>query len=140
MNWEAYNYSFAVMVYCIIIGTVFALLPVTKVLYWACKILTISLLGPWMKLVDIFYVMPFYPPPNKADELECKVSFKCLSTYRLFVFNCSKYCFILKEPSFDEFFESPAFKLMTKKGRLAEEKALKVCNMRFCCLCFNRAV
>jgi hypothetical protein len=33
-----------------------------------------------MKLVDIYYVMPYYPPPNKADELEFKVSFKCLST------------------------------------------------------------
>ena len=78
-----------------------------------------------MKLVDILYVVPYYPVPQKGTEkLEVKVSKKEADFVIRFLFNAN-YNF-LKEPNFDSFFESPKFKMITKEGNLALEKGLKV--------------
>ena len=79
-----------------------------------------------MKLVDIFYVMPYYPVPRKGTEkLEVKVSLLRRRTLRLDSYFYTNHTF-LKEPNFDSFFESPKFKMITKEGNLALEKGLKV--------------
>lgn len=104
INWESFHYSFAIVVYCLLIGAAFLVLPLNWLLHWLCRIIVFVFLGPWwvpalfiimillwhywsawysfidvyrMKLFDIFYVMPYYPQPNKETErIEPKVSNK----------------------------------------------------------------
>ena len=79
-----------------------------------------------MKLIDILYVMPYYPVPQKGTEkLEVKVSKKEAGCIIKIFTLITDYTF-LKEPNFDSFFESPKFKMITKEGNLALEKGLKV--------------
>lgn len=107
ITWKAYHYSFAIMVYSILIGTAFVLLPVNKLIQWVCRIVALVILGPWMKLVDIFYIMPYFPAPDReTDTLE------------------------VKEPNVEAFFESSTFKMLTKRVRIAQEEALKLKDMR----------
>mmetsp|Transcript_2409 Transcript_2409/g.4473 ORF Transcript_2409/g.4473 Transcript_2409/m.4473 type:complete len:552 (+) Transcript_2409:343-1998(+) len=107
ITWKAYHYSFAIMVYSTLLGTAFAFLPVNKLIQWVCRVVALIILGPWMKLVDIFYVMPYFPAPDReTNKLE------------------------VKEPNVDALFECSTFKILTKRVRVAEEDALKLKDMR----------
>ena len=107
-TWKSYNYSFVIMVRFFVIGIALALFPITFVFRWICRIVVFTFLGPWMKIIDLYFVQPFYPTSTDKRDL---------NEYQDFIF--------------DKFYD--ATNVMNKlkhKIRLAEEEALKLKDMK----------
>lgn len=108
VTWKSYNYSFVIMIRFLVIGIALAIFPITFIFRWICRIVVFTCLGPWMKIIDVYFVQPFYPTANDEKEL---------SDYKDFIY--------------DTFYD--ATNLMNKlrhKIRLAEEEGLKLKDMK----------
>lgn len=73
------------------------------VMLWACRVFVWTLLGPWMKLVDVFYIHPYY---RTKEELLADPT--------------------VKDTHLESVLTSNSLKEMGKSARLASEEALKV--------------
>jgi hypothetical protein len=54
--WDESIYAFLLVNACLAIGTIFLFVPWSYFIRWTVRIVVWTFLGPWMKLVDIFYV------------------------------------------------------------------------------------
>lgn len=54
--WDESIYAFLIVTCCLILGFLFLWIPWSIFLRWVIRILVWTFLGPWMKLLDIFYV------------------------------------------------------------------------------------
>jgi len=54
--WDESIYSFVIVNACLAVGLVLMIVPWGFIVRWTIRILIWVLLGPWMKLVDIYYV------------------------------------------------------------------------------------
>lgn len=56
ITWQEPLYAFWICLSCLVVGTVFMIVPWGFLTRWTIRALVWLFLGPWMKLVDIFYV------------------------------------------------------------------------------------
>jgi hypothetical protein len=68
--WEECYISFWIATGCILLGTVFLFVPWLFLIKWTSRFVAWTLFGPWMKLVDIFYVSKLEPPSEEDLELK----------------------------------------------------------------------
>lgn len=68
--WEECYISFWVATGCILLGTVFLFVPWLFLIKWTSRAVAWTLFGPWMKLVDIYYVSKLEPPTEEDLELK----------------------------------------------------------------------
>jgi hypothetical protein len=59
--WEECYISFWVVTACFIVGTIFLFVPWFFLMTWTARALVWIFFGPWMKLVDIFYIRKIKP-------------------------------------------------------------------------------
>lgn len=106
LNWRGYQaHQLTVLSFGITVA--WFVLPMEFLVRWVLRILIWTLLGPGMKLVDIFLFHPFY---NTREELEADPSHDGWELERLL--------------------ESEALEKMGEAARLAAEEALKLKDMR----------
>jgi hypothetical protein len=67
VNWKCYT-SYKLTMMSFYIGTLWLILPMHMVFLWFCRIVVWTLLGPWIKLVDIFYIHKNYRTKNELME------------------------------------------------------------------------
>ena len=89
------------------LGTIFLVLPMQYALLWGSRLFVWVFLGPFMKVVDIMLIHPYY---RDREELEANPQFG--------------------ETNLDAILESENLQQMVKKGRIAGEEALKLKDMR----------
>jgi hypothetical protein len=112
INWQGY-YANKFTSTLLFAGTLYLLPPVHLATWWVIRIIAWVLLGPWMKLLDVYAVHKWY---KTADELV-------------------KIVHSGKEPEpdlpdFEELLESEVFLNMSKSGRVIGENAVKLKHMR----------
>eukprot|EP00545_Synedropsis_sp_CCMP1620_P013185 CAMPEP_0119011176 /NCGR_PEP_ID=MMETSP1176-20130426/5499_1 /TAXON_ID=265551 /ORGANISM="Synedropsis recta cf, Strain CCMP1620" /LENGTH=1142 /DNA_ID=CAMNT_0006963953 /DNA_START=65 /DNA_END=3493 /DNA_ORIENTATION=+ len=56
ITWQEPLYAFWIATACLIVGIVFLVVPWAFLMRWTIRVVIWLLLGPWMKLVDIYYV------------------------------------------------------------------------------------
>ena len=113
INWDGYGAN-NVVLKSLLIATVWLFIPFNAILLWVCRILAWTLLGPWMKLVDIYWVHSWYKTSNELAELvEQGVEEPDPDL-----------------PDYDSILHSGWIKDMADKGRLVAEHALKLKDMR----------
>jgi hypothetical protein len=108
VTWKSYNYSFVIMARFFVLGMALMFFPMISMFRWVCRIVVFTFLGPWMKIIDVYFIQPFYPTANDKREL---------SDYQDFIV--------------DTFYD--VTKVMNKlkhKIRLAEEEGLKLKDMK----------
>ena len=92
---------------CFAMGLFFILFPYEKILLWMCRLTAWIFLSPLMKAVDYLFIMQYYPPPDRAtNQIE------------------------VRELNFDYLFDSPKYKKLAKKVKIAREEGLKLMKMR----------
>ena len=65
--WEECYITFWVVTGCIVLGTMFLFLPWLFILRWTSRILVWLIFGPWMKLVDVFYLSQIQPLSEEEE-------------------------------------------------------------------------
>lgn len=70
--WEETYIAFWVTTGCFLLSFVFYFLPWVFLLQWTARIIVWVLFGPWMKLVDVFYVSKITPPTEEELEAQKK--------------------------------------------------------------------
>ena len=112
MNWKSF-YTHKVAMDCLLFGTLWFVLPVNMLLKWVFRILLWTLLGPWIKLLDVFFVKNWYLTRDqmlekieKNEEVPPQV------------------------PDFEWVMESDWFFKLGKSGRIVAEKGHKLIAMR----------
>lgn len=113
INWKTPS-SDRFTMYCILIATVWIAFPVNLFSRWVLRILAWSLLGPWMKLIDIFWVHSWY---RTKEELLAAID-KGEENPHL---DC---------PNFDSLLHHATLVQMGQEGRVAAENSLKLQDMR----------
>jgi hypothetical protein len=88
---------------CLGLGFAWVLFPMHQVLLWVSRLFVWTLLGPWMKLVDMYYVHPYY---RTKEEIMVDPT--------------------VKDTHLESVLTSNLLKEMGKSARLASEEALKV--------------
>ncbi len=95
------------MIGCFSIGFFLFIFPWNLCIMWICRLLAWVLFSPFMKFVDYFFIMKYYPQPNKeTNELT------------------------ITDLSFDHIFESPRYKEIARKAKIAKEEGIKLNEMR----------
>ena len=112
INWKSYSTD-AFTTNCIMIATLWLIFPVNTLAHWILRILTWTLLGPWLKLVDIFWVHSWY---ETDDELMERVRSGDVSNHVL--------------PDLHAVLESETLAKMGHSGRIVAENAYKLKDMR----------
>lgn len=67
--WEECYISFWVVSGCLLLAIIFMFVPWFFLLKWTARILVWTFFGPWMKLVDIYYVSKIEPPSEEEVAL-----------------------------------------------------------------------
>jgi hypothetical protein len=106
VNWKGFG-AYAMSMKCILMGTVFLVLPMQYVVLWVARLFVWTLLGPLMKVVDILYVHPVY---RTREELEANPTFD--------------------STNLETILSSETLQKMVRRGRLAGEEAIKLKDMR----------
>jgi hypothetical protein len=101
-------------VYCVTLATAWLIFPVSVILRWLLRLLVWTILGPWMKIVDIKYFRPWY---LTRDELLERIRNRTVYEER-------------DLPDFDRVFESETFGKMIRAGRVKAEELHKLRDMR----------
>lgn len=112
INWQGY-YANKLTTTLLVVGTVFLLRQVHFVSWWVLRILMWTLLGPWMKLVDVCWVHRWY---KTSDELTDLVRAGVEPEPDL--------------PDFEAMLDSDIFLKMSQSGRIVGENAVKLKDMR----------
>ena len=112
INWQGY-YANKLTTTLLLLGTLFLLRPIHVVSWWTFRILAWTLLGPWMKLLDIYFIHRWYKTSHEIMEIVHSG----------------------KEPGpdlpdFEALLESEFFLNMSKSGRVIGENAIKLKDMR----------
>ena len=113
INWDG-NAANTLVFQCFILATVWLFLPVNYILLWVARVVAWTLLGPWMKLLDIYFVRSWYKNSEELFELVEQG---------------------VEEPepdlpNFESILQGDALVKMSRSGRLVAEKALKLKDMR----------
>jgi hypothetical protein len=66
--WEECYISFWVVTGCLLLAVVFLFVPWMFIIRWSARLVVWMLFGPWMKLVDRFYVSKIQPPTDEEIE------------------------------------------------------------------------
>lgn len=98
---------------CILLASVWLILPLNTALLWTTRILVWACLGPWMKLVDIYWVHSWY---ETKDELLQRIENNDDSDPKI--------------PDFDILLESNWLMKMAITGRITSEQSCKRKAMR----------
>jgi hypothetical protein len=112
INWQGY-YANKLTTTLVLLGTICMLPPVHFIAWWAVRIVAWTVLGPWMKLVDVYWVHGWY---KTSDELMQLVIAGVAPEPDL--------------PDFASMLESDVFLKMSHAGRVIGENALKLKDMR----------
>ena len=113
LNWDGYG-AHSVVWKCLVVATLWLFLPVNAILLWVCRILAWTLLGPWMKLVDIYWIHSWYKTSDElADLAQQGVQDPGPDL-----------------PNYNAVLQSGWLKDMAYNGRLVAEHALKLKDMR----------
>ena len=112
VNWKSYSTD-AFTTNCIMIATLWVIFPMNRIAHWTLRVLVWTLLGPWMKLVDIFWVHAWY---ETKDELIKRLKEEERYTPKL--------------PDLDGALESQALVKMGHAGRVVAEDSYKLKDMR----------
>ena len=65
LYWEECYFSFWISAACFLLSFMFMFVPWFFLIRWTCRIIVWTLFGPWMKLVDVFYVSKLKPPTEE---------------------------------------------------------------------------
>lgn len=95
------------MIGCFSIGIFLIIFPYDLCILWICRLFAWVLFSPFMKLVDYFLIMKYYPQPDKE-------------TNKL----------TITDLSFDHIFGSPRYKEIARKAKIAKEDGIKLNEMR----------
>lgn len=68
--WEECYLSFWLVSGCLILSVIFLFVPWLFLIRWSARVLAWTIFGPWMKLVDVFYIRKLVP--LSTDEVEEK--------------------------------------------------------------------
>lgn len=112
MNWKGF-YAHKVTMDCLLLATLWLVLPVNKIVLWFLRIMAWTLLGPWMKLVDIFFIHSWY---KTREELLALIDLGAEIEPQL--------------PDFEAILESDMFAKMGHSGRIVAEESYKLKDMR----------
>jgi len=112
INWQGY-YTNKLTTTLVVLGTLCLFPPVHFIAWWTVRILAWTLLGPWMKLVDVCWVLGWY---KTSDELTNLVRAGVEPTPDL--------------PDFEAMLDSEVFLKMSQSGRIVGENAVKLRDMR----------
>jgi hypothetical protein len=66
--WEECYIAFWVVTGCLVLGTIFLFVPWLFLMQWSARVGVWTVFGPWMKLVDVFYVSKIEPPTEEDME------------------------------------------------------------------------
>jgi hypothetical protein len=113
INWNGY-YAHSLTMNCIIIATVWTILPVSGVMSWGFRLLIWTMLGPWMKLLDVYWAHTFY---KTREELLQDIDNGVVITEP-------------SVPDFDAWLASDMFIKMGHSGRIVAEDQYKLKDMR----------
>lgn len=114
INWKGY-YAHSLTMRCVLVGTVWLFFPVGRVVAWVVRFLIWFWLGPWMKLVDVFWAHQYY---KTHDELLQDIDNGVEETQEP------------PMPDFDAWLESDMFIKMGQSGRVVAEDQYKLKDMR----------
>jgi len=106
VTWRS-SHSYFITVYCFFTGVALLILPWGFILTWIARIFAWTLLGPWMKIFDIYVVKDYY---RTRAELAADPT--------------------IEEPDIDALFADSKYTLLAKKVRIAAEDAIKLKDMR----------
>lgn len=70
LTWKSYNISFVIMTRCLIVGVLLSIVPIAFILRWTGRILVFTFFGPWMKIIDVCFVQPYYPIHTEETDLK----------------------------------------------------------------------
>jgi hypothetical protein len=112
INWQGY-YANKLTTTLVLLGTICMLPPVHFIAWWVVRIVAWTVLGPWMKFVDVYWVHGWY---KTSDELLQLVLAGVEPDPDL--------------PDFNSLLESDVFLKMSLAGRVIGENALKLKDMR----------
>jgi hypothetical protein len=113
VNWKGY-YAHHLTMHCILIATIWITFSVNKVMTWVLRLLIWTLLGPHMKLLDMYWVHSFY---KTRDELLQDIADGVEATEP-------------SVPDFDAWLASEMFIKMAHSGRIVGEDQYKLKDMR----------
>jgi len=113
INWQS-PLSDRVTTRCIIAGIICVIFPVNWLFFWALRIVVLAILGPWMKLVDKYWVHSWY---RTKEELMMDIENGEENPEK-------------DRPDFDAIFQNSLLVKMGNKGRVAAENFLKLKDMR----------
>lgn len=113
INWNGY-YAHSLTMNCIILGTVWVIFSVGRITSWVFRLIIWTMLGPWMKLMDIYWVHHFY---KTREELLQDIDNGVVNTEPLI-------------PDFDAWLASDMFIKMGHSGRIVTEDQYKLKDMR----------
>lgn len=112
INWQGY-YTNKVTTMFLAMGTLYLVPHVHHLTWWIVRIVAWTLLGPWMKLLDVYLVHRWF---KTSDEL-MKIVQSCGTPDP-------------DLPDFEQLLESEVFLNMSKSGRVIGENAIKLKDMR----------
>lgn len=107
VTWRSSSKAYVTTIACFILGVLLIVLPWGKVIFWICRIAVWGLFGPWMKLFDIYFIMPNYKTILEASEEDIKEPFNV-----------------------ERLFQTPEMMKLAQIARIASEDALKLKTMR----------
>jgi C2 domain len=113
LSWQS-NYTAVFTTNCIMLATAWLIFPTSTILRWLLRILVWAILGPWMKLVDVKYFLPWYA--TKEELLERIQNGTADKEPNL--------------PDFDSVLESENFLKLIHSGRVKAEELYKLRDMR----------
>jgi hypothetical protein len=113
INWKGYH-AHTLTMNCILIATVWTIFPVSRVMTWVLRLLIWTMLGPWMKLLDVYWAHSFYKTSQELmQEIDDGVTISEPSV-----------------PDFDAWLASDMLTKMGQSGRIAVEDQYKLKDMR----------
>jgi hypothetical protein len=113
INWKVYH-AHTLTMNCILIATVWTIFPVGNVTAWVFRLLLWTMLGPWMKLLDVYWAHNFY---KTREELLQDIDNGVLITEP-------------SVPDFDAWLASDMVIKMGHSGRIVAEDQYKLKDMR----------
>lgn len=63
--WQESYFAFWIASACFLLAFMFMFVPWFFLIRWTCRIIVWTVFGPWMKLVDVFYVSKLKPPTEE---------------------------------------------------------------------------
>jgi hypothetical protein len=120
MSWRTYS-THIITMRCFMFGTMWLLFPVGTILLWMVRLVVWTLLGPWMKFVDMYWVHPVY---QTKEELQQMIS---QAKEEETIESLSKR---LPLPDFDSLLASKTFRQLSYSGRVNAENLYKLKAMR----------